>query len=140
MTTAVNPGNGEMLIRVKAAGVGPWDAWIGAGKSVLPPLLPLTLGSDISGVVEVVGAGVIGFAPGDEVFGVTNPRFTGGYADYAVASAAMLTGKPATISRVSARCGGGRVAGAVRAAHPWSECSGAWCRRQCRHLCDTVRA
>lgn len=66
-----------MLVRVKAAGVGPWDAWIRAGKSALPQPLPLTLGSDISGVVEGLGPGVTGFSMGDEVFGVTNPRFTG---------------------------------------------------------------
>ena len=41
------PGKGQVLIQVKAAGVGPWDAWIRAGKSVLPQPLPLTLGSDL---------------------------------------------------------------------------------------------
>jgi NADPH:quinone reductase-like Zn-dependent oxidoreductase len=40
------PGRGEVLVRVKAAGVGPWDAWIRAGKSALPQPLPLTLGSE----------------------------------------------------------------------------------------------
>jgi NADPH:quinone reductase-like Zn-dependent oxidoreductase len=43
------PGEGEVLVRVKAAGVGTWDAWIRAGKSALPQPLPLTLGSDLSG-------------------------------------------------------------------------------------------
>ena len=43
------PGSGEVLVRVAAAGVGPWDTWIRAGKSVLPQPLPLTLGSDLSG-------------------------------------------------------------------------------------------
>jgi NADPH:quinone reductase-like Zn-dependent oxidoreductase len=38
------PGPGQVLIRVAAAGVGPWDAWIREGKSVLPQPLPLTLG------------------------------------------------------------------------------------------------
>ena len=66
------PGEGEVLIRVKAAGVGPWDAWIRAGKSALPQPLPLTLGSDLSGVVEVVGPKVTAFEPNDPVFGVTN--------------------------------------------------------------------
>src|SRR5271163_426159 len=96
------PGEGEVLVRVTVAGVGAWDAWIRAGTSALPQPLPLTLGSDISGVVETVGPGVTGFAPGDAVFGVTNPRFTGGYAEYAIASAAMLAKKPDALSHIDA--------------------------------------
>ncbi|MEA2731992.1 MAG: hypothetical protein QOF70_6467 [Acetobacteraceae bacterium] len=49
------PGAGEVLVRVNAAGVGPWDAWIRPGKSALRQPLPLTLGSDLSGIVEGVG-------------------------------------------------------------------------------------
>lgn len=96
------PGHGEVLVRVKAAGVGPWDAWIRAGRSALPQPLPLTLGSDLSGVVEAVGPDVIAFAPGDAVFGVTNPRFTGSYADYAIATAGMIAKKPATLADIDA--------------------------------------
>ena len=44
-----DPGPGEVLVDVHAAGVGPWDGWIRAGKSALPQPLPLTLGSDLSG-------------------------------------------------------------------------------------------
>lgn len=96
------PGPGEILIRVKAAGVGPWDGWIRAGKSALPQPLPLTLGSDLSGVVEAVGPGVSGLAPGDEVYGVTNARFTEAYAGYAVATASMIARKPAQLDHVTA--------------------------------------
>ena len=96
------PGDGEILVRVKAAGVGPWDAWIRMGRSVLPQPLPLTLGSDISGVVDEVGSDVHEFAPGEAVFGVTNRRFTGGYAEYAVAQAGMMAGKPGTLLDVEA--------------------------------------
>jgi NADPH:quinone reductase-like Zn-dependent oxidoreductase len=84
------PGDNEVLLRVKAAGVGPWDAWIRSGRSVVSQPLPLTLGSDVSGIVEQVGAGVPQFNAGDAVFGATNARFTGGYAEYAVASATKL--------------------------------------------------
>ncbi len=91
------PEKGEVLVRVKAAGVGPWDGWIRSGKSVLPQPLPLTLGSDLAGTVEKLGPSVDGFAVGDAVFGVTNPQFTGAYAEYAVASAAMLAHMPATL-------------------------------------------
>ncbi len=93
---------GQVLVRVIAAGVGPWDAWVRAGKSALPQPLPLILGSDLSGVVEDVGPGVSGFHPGDDVFGVTNSRFTGAYADYAVAEDAMITRKPTRLSYVEA--------------------------------------
>jgi NADPH:quinone reductase-like Zn-dependent oxidoreductase len=96
------PGGGEVLVRVTAAGVGPWDAWIRAGKSALPQPLPLTLGSDISGVVEAVGPGVTRFVEGDEVFGVTNPHFTGGYACFTTATAAMLANKPAMLPHIDA--------------------------------------
>jgi NADPH:quinone reductase-like Zn-dependent oxidoreductase len=96
------PGSGEVLIRVQAAGVGPWDAWMRAGKGALPQPLPLTLGADVSGTVEATGDGVRDLRPGDGVFGVTNAHFTGGYAEYAVASAAMLAPKPERLSHVEA--------------------------------------
>lgn len=96
------PGLGEVLVRVKAAGVGPWDSWIRSGRSALPQPLPLTLGSDLAGVVEVVGDDVTEFAIGDPVFGVTNSQFTGAYADFAVASAAKIAHKPAELDVVDA--------------------------------------
>lgn len=88
------PRFGEVLVKVAASGAGPWDCWIRAGSSVLPQPLPLTLGADLSGVVEAVGPSVVAFKPGDEVFGVTNARFTGANAEYAVASTAMIAVKP----------------------------------------------
>jgi NADPH:quinone reductase-like Zn-dependent oxidoreductase len=96
------PAGKEVMIRVEAAGVGPWDSWIRAGRSVLPQPLPLTLGSDLAGIVVAVGREVADFAPGDEVFGVTNHRFTGAYADYALASAEMIAKKPTSLSFVEA--------------------------------------
>jgi NADPH:quinone reductase-like Zn-dependent oxidoreductase len=88
------PGAGEALVRVHAAGVGPWDAWVRAGRSALPQPLPLTLGADIAGTVEAIGAQDCPFSVGDQVFGVTNSRFTGAYAQCAMASAQMLSYKP----------------------------------------------
>jgi NADPH:quinone reductase-like Zn-dependent oxidoreductase len=89
-----DPGPGEVLVKVEAAGVGPWDGWIRAGKSALPQPLPLTLGSDLSGDIVAVGPGVSDLYVGDQVYGVTNPRFIGAYAEYAVAFAAMVSRKP----------------------------------------------
>src|SRR5262249_7118026 len=87
------PGPGEVLVRVKAASVGPWDALIRSGRSVVPHSFPITLGSDLCGVVQEVGGGVTGLQPGDPVFGVTNPSFEGAYAEAAVARASMLARK-----------------------------------------------
>jgi NADPH:quinone reductase-like Zn-dependent oxidoreductase len=97
-----SPGPGEVLVHVHAAGVGPWDGWIRAGKSALPQPLPLTLGSDLSGTVAAVGSGVSEIALGDDAFGVTNPQFVGAYAEYAVASAGMLAKKPSSLSYAEA--------------------------------------
>ena len=54
------PAAGQLLVRVKAAGVGPWDALVREGKSGLHQALPLILGSELSGIVDTVGAGDAG--------------------------------------------------------------------------------
>jgi len=82
--------------------VGPWDGSIRAGRSASPQPLPLTLGSDLSGEVAAPGSGISNMAVGDQVFGVTNTQFLGAYAEYAVASAAMLAKKPSSLSYVEA--------------------------------------
>ncbi len=56
----------------------------------------------MSGVVEAVGPGVTGLQVGAEVFGATNPRFTGAYAQYALAEAEMIAPKPASLSFIEA--------------------------------------
>jgi len=96
------PGPGEVLVKVEAAGVGPWDAWIRAGNSALPQPLPLTLGSDLSGEIIDVGPGISEPRVGDQVYGVTNPRFIGAYAEYALASAAMVSKKPTSLTYIEA--------------------------------------
>jgi len=96
------PSDGEVLVKVEAAGVGPWDAWIRAGRSALPQPLPLTPGSDLSGEVVAVGPGVPDLRVGDQIYGVTNSRFVGAYAEYAVASAAMVSKKPTSLTYIEA--------------------------------------
>jgi NADPH:quinone reductase-like Zn-dependent oxidoreductase len=71
------PEIGQVLVRVHAAGVGPWDAWVRSGRSAIARTLPLTLGSDLAGTVEAIGSPDSPFVPGDEIYGVTNPQFTG---------------------------------------------------------------
>jgi NADPH:quinone reductase-like Zn-dependent oxidoreductase len=95
-------GPGEVLVKVRAAGVGPWDSWIRAGRSALPQPLPLTLGSDLSGDIQAVGPDISDLSVGDQVYGVTNPRFIGAYAEYALASAAMIARKPTLLTYIEA--------------------------------------
>src|SRR6266851_2063155 len=70
------PGDGQVLVRVKAAGINISEAVIrtGAVAELFPSTFPSGQGSDLAGVVEEVGAGVGGFSPGDEVIGFTNRR------------------------------------------------------------------
>lgn len=96
------PGKGQLRVRVKAAGVGPWDALIREGRSGVPQTLPLTLGSDIAGPVDALGPNISGFSIGDEVYGLTNEHFTGGYAEYTIASAASMARKPRSLSFIEA--------------------------------------
>ena len=96
------PSSGQLLVRVRAAGVGPWDALVREGKSGLKQPLPLILGSELSGIVEAVGEEVAGFKPGDEVYGATNEMFTGAYAEYAIASAKMMADKPEKLTHIEA--------------------------------------
>ena len=96
------PGPGEILVKVEAAGVGPWDGWIRAGKSALPQPLPLILGSDLSGEIVATGPGVSELRVGEQVYGVTNPQFIGAYAEYALASAAMVSSKPTSLTYIEA--------------------------------------
>ncbi|WP_327255067.1 NADP-dependent oxidoreductase [Streptomyces sp. NBC_01244] len=97
------PGMGEILVRVHAAGVNPVD-WKTRASGALIPWGPVpAVGWDVSGTVEAVGPGVTMFQPGDEVFGM--PRFpvqAGGYAEYVTATARHFTRKPAAINHVQA--------------------------------------
>jgi NADPH:quinone reductase-like Zn-dependent oxidoreductase len=96
-----DPGAGQLLVRVKAAGAGNWDALIRDGKVQLQPL-PLILGAELSGIVEAIGADIPGFKVGDQVYGATNEQFSGAYAEYAVPLARMIGRKPSGLSFVEA--------------------------------------
>lgn len=95
------PGPGQLLVRVKAAGVGQWDALTREGEIQLQPL-PLILGAELAGTVAAIGAEVSGFQAGDEVYGSTNEQFTGAYAEYAVPSATRMAQKPKSLNFVEA--------------------------------------
>ena len=77
------PGAGQVLVRVHAAGVNPYETYIRAGKYALLPPLPYTPGSDGAGLVEAVGGGVKKIKPGDRVY--IAKSVSGTYAQYALA-------------------------------------------------------
>jgi hypothetical protein len=87
------PGANEVLIKVHAASVNPfdWKARAGYVKELFPLTFPATLGSDVSGTVEEVGPGVARFKRGDEVYASLGLE-GGGYAEYAVAKEASPDG------------------------------------------------
>ena len=76
-------GAGQVVVRVKAAGVNPYDTYMRQGTYAIKPSLPYTPGSDAAGSVETVGEGVKGFAPGDKVY--VGGTLTGAYAEQTLA-------------------------------------------------------
>lgn len=88
------PGEGEILVKIAAAGLNFPDSLIIQNKYQMKPPLPFVPGGEFAGTVEAVGAGVAGFAPGDRVASLT---VTGGFGEYAVALAEKTTHVPATM-------------------------------------------
>lgn len=96
------PGSGEVLIKVRAAGVdqGVWHLMTGRpylvrlfGFGLKKPKVPVR-GREVAGVVESVGEGVTRFQPGDEVFGTCE----GSFAEYVCAKETLLALKPANLT------------------------------------------
>jgi NADPH:quinone reductase-like Zn-dependent oxidoreductase len=94
-------GPGEVLIRVRAAGVNPFDWKVadGALEGERKHRFPLILGFDAAGVIERIGAGVTELAEGDEVYGyLFKPVMGGGsYAEYVSAPASIVARKPESV-------------------------------------------
>jgi NADPH:quinone reductase-like Zn-dependent oxidoreductase len=91
------PGPGQVLVQVKAAGINPGEAKIRDGQlhSRWPSTFPSGEGSDLAGVVAQTGPGVTGWSAGDEVIGYTDNRAS--HAEYVVVEAQNLTAKPAAL-------------------------------------------
>ena len=94
------PGANEVLVKVHATSVNPADAGVRSGMFGPMVELPLVLGYDVAGTVEEVGAGVEGFAPGDEVYYAVElmDRRGGANAEYHLTRAKKLVKKPANLS------------------------------------------
>lgn len=88
-------GQGQVVVKVEAAGVNPVDAYIRSGSYGKRPL-PYTPGSDAAGTVEAVGADVSGFQPGDRVY--TAGSITGTYAEKCLCAAAQVRPLPERLS------------------------------------------
>ncbi len=93
------PGSGEIRIRVIAAGVNPVDWKVRRGGMNLP--LPMIMGIDVAGVVDVLAADVNAFQPGDQVFAKVSLG-PGGYAEYTVTNASQAALKPRSIGFIEA--------------------------------------
>ena len=93
-----SPAPDELVISVRAAGVGNWDEIVRVGEWDVGRKPPLALGVEASGVVAAVGKDVTSFAPRDEV--LTHPlplRHQGTWAQFVVAPAALVARKPAAV-------------------------------------------
>jgi len=88
--------DGQVLVRVKAAGVNPVDTYLRTGNHAHTPKLPYTPGKDAAGVVESVGAGVTRFNEGDRVY--TADSLTGTYAEYSLCDEVQLGRLPDNVS------------------------------------------
>lgn len=86
------PGPGQILVRVHAAGVNPYDTYMRNGTYAIKPPLPYTPGSDAAGTVEAVGDGVQKVKAGDHVY--TAKTLTGAYAEYALADESQIYALP----------------------------------------------
>ena len=77
------PSGQQVLVRVHAAGVNPFDTYMRTGNYAIKPLLPYTPGSDAAGVIEGLGPEARGFALGARVFigGTTTHKSYGAYAE-----------------------------------------------------------
>src|ERR1700757_3306602 len=90
------PGPGEVLVRIQAAGVNPVETYIRAGSYARLPQLPYTPGNDGAGVVEQVGADVNEFKPGDRVY--TAGSISGTYAEFALCKTEQVHPLPANVA------------------------------------------
>ena len=92
-----SPGDGQVLVRVRASGTNPGEASIRRGllHDRWPATFPSGQGSDLAGVVDEVGPGVTGVSVGDEVIGYAHDRSS--QAELVVVDAGHLTPKPPAV-------------------------------------------
>src|ERR1700733_6812884 len=97
-TPIPEPSPGEVLVRVLAAGVGPWDASLRSGR--LPWDLPVIPGGEFAGLVVGDTGADAAFEDGEPVYGY--PSLTGCYAEYVLCPSEQMAPIPAGLSHVDA--------------------------------------
>lgn len=97
-------GEGEVLVRMHATTVNPFDCAARAGylQGWYTYSFPLILGLEVSGVVEALGPGVTEFAVGDAVYGRSDPARSGAYAEYIAVPIDQLAAKPKSLDFIQA--------------------------------------
>jgi NADPH2:quinone reductase len=90
------PGAGQVLVRIEAAGVNPVDTYIRTGTHAQKPELPYTPGKDAAGTIHAVGEGASKFKPGDRVY--TADSITGTYAEYALCTGDQVHRLPDSVT------------------------------------------
>jgi NADPH:quinone reductase len=90
------PQLNQVLVKIHAAGVNPYDTYMRNGTYAIKPALPYTPGSDAAGVVEAVGGGVTKVKPGDRVY--TAKTVSGAYAEYALALEEQVNALPQKVT------------------------------------------
>lgn len=93
------PASGQVLIRVRAAGLNPLDVKLQRGDmdQFFPLTFPYTLGTDLAGDIEQLGPDVEGWALGDQVVARTDPAAGGAFAEYVLVPAEFLAKAPSTL-------------------------------------------
>ena len=120
------PAAGQILVRIHAAGVNPYETYMRAGTYPLKPPLPYTPGSDGAGIVEAVGEGVKKVKPKDRVY--TGRTISGSYAEYALALEEQVHPLP---EKIDFKQGAGIWVPYGTAYHALYHCAKA-------HACETV--
>jgi NADPH:quinone reductase-like Zn-dependent oxidoreductase len=100
------PGDGQLLVEVRAASLNPVDSVLRSGgmHDMVPLRFPATIGGDFAGIVAEIGPGARGFATGDEVYGQASALLggSGTLAEFVTAAAGMTARKPRTADFITA--------------------------------------
>src|SRR6476646_6672916 len=93
-------GDGDVLVKVSAAGVNPLDTMVRNGefKRLLKYQTPFVLGHDVAGVVTRVGSAVREFQVGDEVYARPRDLRSGTFAEYIAIDQDDVAPKPASLT------------------------------------------